>query len=218
MNTRVIIVDDHEIFSQGLRALLEKQANVEVVATASDGRQALKLVRDKRPDMVIMDASMPGMNGIEATKRIATEMPGIKLLCLSMHAEPRYVQGILEAGGNGYLLKECALEELESAIKVVMRGETFLSPAIAGVVVSALREHRTDARPSALSVLSQREREVLQLLAEGHKPRQIAEQLHLSAKTVATHREHIMEKLGIDNIAGLTKYAILEGLTSPDPQ
>jgi DNA-binding NarL/FixJ family response regulator len=170
------------------------------------------------PDVVVMDASMPEMNGIEATRRITGRAPQIRILCLSMHADPRFVEGVLEAGASGYLLKECSFEEVVRAIHAVERNRTYLSPDISGVVIDALRTRRSGTGRSAFTLLSDREREILQLLAEGHSPRHIAESLHLSIKTIATHREHVMDKLGIHNIAGLTKLALREGMTSPDPR
>jgi len=211
------LADDHELFAQGIRALLMEQSTCEVVGIATDGRQAVRMARELTPDLVIIDANMPGMNGIEATQRILHETPATRVICLSMHAETQYVLGLLEAGGSGYLLKECARDDLEQAIQEVMRGRTYLSSAIAGVVVDAVRAKNSRTETNARGVLSDREREVLQLLAEGRTPREIAALLHLSAKTVASHREHIGEKLGIKSIAGLTKYAIREGLTSADP-
>lgn len=214
---RIVLVDDHELFTQGIRALLAEQPKYKVVATATDGRQAVRIARELKPDLIIVDANMPGMNGLEATQRILHDTPTIRVICLSMHAETQYVLGLLEVGGSGYLLKECARDDLEQAIQQVMHGRIYLSPAITGVVVDAIRAKDTPAQPNARSLLSDREREVLQLLAEGRSPREIAALLHLSAKTIASHREHIAEKLGIKSIAGLTKYAIREGLTSADP-
>jgi DNA-binding NarL/FixJ family response regulator len=215
---RVLLADDHEVFLEGLRALLDSQRDLEVVGTCRDGRQAVDAARALSPDVVVMDAAMPEMNGMEATRRITERVPGIKIICLSMHAEPRFVEGVLDAGACGYLPKECPFEEVARAIRHVARNRTYLSPNIAGVVIDALRTRRSMAGCSAFERLSEREREILQLLAEGHAPRDIAERLHLSIKTVATHREHIMDKLGIHNIAGLTKFALLEGVTSPEPR
>jgi DNA-binding NarL/FixJ family response regulator len=216
--TRVLLADDHEVFVEGLLALLQGQPDMEVVAVCRNGRQAVEAALEHTPDVVVVDASMPEMNGIEATRRITQSVPGIKVLCLSMHAEPRFVEGALEAGASGYLLKEGPFEEVARAIRALARNRTWLSPDIAGVVVGALRTRRSPAGRSAFALLSEREREVLQLLAEGHAPRHIAQCLHVSVKTIATHREHVMDKLGIHNIAGLTKFALLEGVTSPDPR
>jgi len=211
---RILLADDHELFTEGMRALLDKNPQYQVVGTSSDGKIAVNMAAKLKPDVVLIDANMPNMNGIEATKRIVDDTPSVRVICLSMHAQTQYVVGLLEAGGVGYLLKECAKDELENAIGVVMLGSTYLSPSISGVVVDAIRVKSTGKVLSAQSTLTARELEVLQLLAEGHKTKEIAETLFLSAKTIATHRENIMEKLGINSIAGLTKYAIREGLTS----
>jgi len=214
---KILLVDDHKLFSQGIRALLAEQQHCTVVGIATDGRQAVRMARDLKPDLVIVDANMPGMNGVEATQRILQETPATRVICLSMHAETQYVIGLLEAGGSGYVLKECARDDLDQAIQEVMKGHTYLSPAIAGVVVEAMRDKSSRTEPNVRTLLTDREREVLQLLAEGRAPREIAALLHLSAKTIASHRDHISEKLGIKSIAGLTKYAIREGLTSAEP-
>lgn len=219
MSIRILLADDHAIFLQGLRALLEPEPDMEVIGESRDGREAVNAVRKLRPHVVIMDTSMPGMNGIEATRQIAAEAPEIKVLSLSMHAAPRFVERAMEAGASGYLLKDCAFDELVRAIQEVMANRTYLSPPIAGVVVDAMRRRKPRASsPSQFALLTDREREVLQLLAEGHTAKEIAARLSLSIKTIATHRQHIMDKLAIHNIAGLTKYAIQEGLTSAAPQ
>ena len=218
MTIRALLADDHQLFLDGLRALLAKQPGIEVVAEASDGREALSAARRLRPDVVIMDLSMPGLNGIEATRRISKRVPSARIICLSMHTEARFVEAALEAGAAGYLPKDCASEEMTAAIRAVSKGQTYLSPGVADVVVNVLRNRDVPARESAFDLLTDREREVLQLLAEGQSTKQLAAHLALSVKTVGTHREHIMQKLGIRSIAGLTKYAIREGLTSPEPR
>ncbi len=217
LSGRILLADDHSLFLNGLRALLERQPGLEVVGEAMDGRNAVTAALEKLPDVVIMDVSMPIMNGIEATRRITSELPAVKVLCLSMHAEARFVEGALEAGAAGYVLKECALEELLTAIRAVTGGQTYLSPAIAGTVVEALKTQRTRSHPSVFALLSEREREVLQLLAEGDSAKEIAARLNLSVKTVGTYRERMMTKLDIHSLAGLVKYAIQEGLTSSRP-
>jgi len=216
MASRVLIVDDHELFLSGLIALLENQPGLEVVGHAKDGRQAMRKARELKPDLVILDVSMPGLNGIEATRRITKEL-GMKALCLSMYAETRIVTAALEAGAQGYLTKDCELEELLRAIRTVMGGQTYLCPAVAGAMVNVLRNKQPLARPSADSVLTDREREVLQLVAEGYSTQEIAEKLCMSPKTVHTHRKHLQEKLHIRSVAGLTKYAVREGLASSEP-
>ncbi len=217
MSVRIVVADDHAIFVDGLRSLLDEQPGMEVVGEAREGSDAVKLTLEEKPDVVVMDLSMPGMNGIDATRQILAKRPGTKVLCLSMHAETRFVTAVLEAGASGYLLKECALEELLRAVEAVTAGQTYLSPAVAGPIVDAYRKHQAEEATGAFSALTDREREVLQLLAEGHSAKVIANRLRVSVKTVGTHREHVMRKLDIHNLAGLTKYAIREGLTSADP-
>ncbi len=213
MKKRLLLVDDHALFSASLRSLLEREQDFEVIGEADHGVAAVRQARLLRPDLVLVDLAMPGLNGIEATRRMTTEMTGIKVLALSMHSDPRFVEAALEAGAAGYLLKSCTFEELGLAIRTVLAGRAYLSPAIAGAVVDALRKRRP-AGATAATALTQREREVLQLLAEGHGTREIGCRLCMSPKTVHTHRKKIMEKLRIPSVAGLTKYAIQEGLTS----
>ncbi|MEE8583468.1 MAG: response regulator transcription factor [Acidobacteriota bacterium] len=214
MSIRILLVDDHEVFLDGLRALLDRQPDMEVVGDAKGGRRAVRLARQTLPQVVVMDASMPGLNGFEATRQIVAEVPEVKVLCLSMHSEERFVLAMLDAGASGYLLKECALEELVRAVRSVAANQVYLSPGIAGIVVEACRAGQHQDRASAFSLLTAREREVLQLIAEGHATKEIAAQLYLSVKTIGTHREHLMDKLKIHSVAGLTKYAIRQELTS----
>ncbi|MDH3694025.1 MAG: response regulator transcription factor [Gammaproteobacteria bacterium] len=213
VKTRVILADDHKIVLDGLRALLEKQPCVEIVDEVQDGLSALESTRKNHPDIVVMDSSMPEMNGIEATRRICSEIENVKVLSLSMHSENRFVLAALEAGASGYLLKDCASEELLLALRTIKSGQVYLSPAITRTALDGYKSIDTQ-RPTVFSILTEREREVLQLLAEGFATKEIAERLDLSLKTIGTHREHLMEKLEIHTIAGLTKYAIREGLTS----
>lgn len=217
MNQRILLADDHELFLKGLLALLESQPDLEVVGEAKNGREAFSKARELKPDLVILDISMPGLNGIEATRQI-TENLGLKTLCLSMYTENRFVTAALEAGASGYLVKDCELAELLRAIRSVLAGQTYLSPAVAGAVVDVFRNKETSEPPTAKPMLTDREREVLQLLAEGCSSREIADQLCISPKTVHTHRKHLQEKLHIKSVAGLTKYAIREGLTSDEPE
>ncbi len=213
--TRVLLVDDHRVLLDGLRAFLERQPGISVVGTAVDGLEALRIARDRMPHVVIMDVSIPGMKGIEATRRITAELKGIKVICLSMHSEKRFLAAALEAGAAGYLVKENSSEELVKAIRTVRQNMTYLSPTIAGTVVEDyIATRRSDSEASAFSTLTTREREVLQLIAEGRSTKEIAQRLRLSVKTISTHREHVMEKLGVRSLAGLTKYAIRQGLTS----
>ena len=214
MSIKVLLVDDHQIMLQGLRALLEKQPDMDVVAEAGEGRTALRLARDLAPDVVILDVAMPDLNGIETARMIIAERPDVKVIALSMHSDRRFVVEMLKAGASGYLLKDCALEDLVRAIRVVIANQTYLSPEVAGTVVEDYVRKSSLSDTSAFSVLTAREREVLQLLAEGMSTKQIASCLNVSAKTVETHRQHIMEKLDTHSIADLIKYAVREGLTS----
>lgn len=217
MGIRIIIADDHQILRQGLKTLLEKEPDMEVVAEAEDGRKTVTLVREFIPHVVIMDVNMPDLNGIEATRQILSEYPEMKVIALSMHADRRFVINMLKAGAHGYLLKDCAFEELAQAIRLVMGSKTYLSPGVAEIVVKDY-VHRTPSPPqTAFSVLTAREREVLQLMAEGKSTNQIGALLHINVKTVETHRQQIMHKLGMRSVAELTKYAIREGLTSLEP-
>ncbi|MFT5137724.1 MAG: DNA-binding NarL/FixJ family response regulator [Arenicella sp.] len=214
MKIRVILADDHQIIREGLASLLENQADMQIIEQASDGLQAVRLSLELSPDLVIMDLTMPGMNGIEATHRITSELPQTKVLCLSAHSDTGFVSDVIDAGASGYLLKDCAFEELVNAIRIVIGNQCYLSPEIAGTLVEAYKAQRSDSDSSAFSMLTQREREVVQLLAEGQTTKEIAQRLQRSVKTIATHREHLMTKLNLDSLAALTKYAIREGLTT----
>lgn len=214
MSIKIILADDHKITRQGLCSLLDKQPDMEVVAEAEEGRTAVRLALELAPDVIIMDVSMPDLNGIEAARKIAAECPEVNIVALSMHSDSLFVTEMLKSGAAGYLLKDCAFEELERAIRTVMAGKTYLSPAISGVVVNDYLQRLSKADFSATEVLTGREREVLQLLAEGKSTKQIALKLHISAKTVETHRRQIMDKLDIHTVAELTKYAIRKGFTS----
>ncbi len=214
MKTKIVIADDHQIVRQGLATLLAKEPDMEVVAEADTGRQVVQLVEELSPQVVIMDVNMPDLNGIEATRQILANFPETKIIALSMHADRRFVVNMLKAGACGYLLKDCAFEELAGAIRLVMANKTYLSPGVSDIVIKDYVQGLSSPRSSAFSVLTAREREVLQLMAEGKPTSQIAELLHISVKTVETHRQQIMHKLGIHSIAELTKYAIREGLTS----
>lgn len=217
MGIRIILADDHAIVRHGLNKLIQQQKDMEVIAQAADGHSTVELTRELSPDIVIMDIGMPDLNGIDATSQIIHEFPQVKIIGLSMHSGKKFVIEMLKAGASGYLLKDCALEELTTAINVVASGKTYLSPSITDVVVENYVRHSQKKESSAFSLLSQREREVLQLMAEGETTKQIGLKLHISPKTVEGHRLRIMEKLNMDSVAKLTKYAIQEGLTSPEP-
>ncbi len=211
MAIRVMVADDHTIMREGLKNLLNRQSGIEVVAEAEDGRQALELARQTPLDVIIMDVSMKELNGIEATRQILESRPGVKVIALSMHADKRYVAGMFDAGAAAYLLKDCDLGELVQAVRAVAANRSYICTAISGTVIrDYLRQMKQQPEPP----LSLREREILQLLAEGRATKQIAATLKVSVKTVETHRQRIMEKLGIFSIAELTKYAIREGLTT----
>ena len=214
MGVRIILAEDHRITREGLVNLLQERSDMEVVGEAENGREAVKLASELSPDLVIMDVTMPDLNGIDATRIITSGSNNTKVIALSMYSDKQFVQGMIQAGASGYLLKDCAFEELVAAIQAVMQGDTYLSPGIAGIVVQDYLTKLTTDRSSADTVLTAREREVLQLIAEGNSTKEIAARLSVSVKTVETHRRQIMEKLGIFSIAELTKYAIREGLTS----
>jgi len=216
MAIRVLLTDDHQLFRQGLRSMLANDAGIEVIGEAASGRAAVQLARQLVPNVVIIDISMPDLNGIDATRRIKERSPGIQVLALSAHADRRFVAHVLAAGASGYLLKDCAFAELAGAIRTVAAGQTYLSPRVAGIVVEGYVARAAAGAPAG-PALSAREREVLQLLAEGRSTKQIATQLHTSISTIETHRRHIMQRLGLFSVAELTKYAVREGLTSPEP-
>jgi two-component system response regulator NreC len=214
MTIKIVLADDHQIVRHGIRSLLLAEPDMRVVAEADNGRAVMRLVKEVSPDVVIMDISMPGLNGIEATRQIMAECSGVKIIALSMHSDSLFVLNMLKAGASGYLLKDCALEELVKAMRTVVDHKTYLSPAISDVVIKDFISGWCGTNSSAFSVLTAREREVLQLMAEGRTTNQIAECLCVSVKTVESHRKQIMNKLGIHSVAELTKYAIRQGLTS----
>ncbi len=209
---RILIADDHTLVRAGLTSLIARLPEMEVVAEAADGRQALRLVRDLQPDIVLMDIAMPGLNGLESAERIHGIHPKIKIIILSMHASEEYVAQALKAGASGYLLKDAATAELEMALKSVSMGQFYLSPAISRQVV----DNFLRGGPTGLDLLTPRQREILQLIAEGKGTRDIAETLHLSVKTVETHRAQLMERLDIHDVAGLIRYALKKGLITAD--
>jgi RNA polymerase sigma factor (sigma-70 family) len=220
---QVLIADDHNLVRAGLRLLLENLAGVQVVAEAADGRETLQKIKAHQPDVVLMDIAMPGLNGLEVTARVSKEFPMVRVIILSMHANEEYVLRALRAGAAGYLLKDAAPAELEIAIKSAARGEIYLTPAISKPVIEGYVQ-RTSAQVEAggeevlfpFDRLTPRQREVLQLVAEGHSTKEIAQLLNVSVKTVETHRTQIMERLNIHDVAGLVRYAIRTGLVTPE--
>jgi two-component system response regulator NreC len=214
MRTRILLADDHQIMRQGLIALLGKHPSMQVIAEAENGIQTLEIARREKPDVIIMDIAMPDINGIEVTRQLKAELADIKIIALSMHADRRFVTEILKAGASGYVLKQSAFEDLVTAIKAVMMNRKFLSADILDAVVDDYVSQLSKADYEAYRQLSDRERQVLQLLAEGNSTKEIAYKLRVSVKTVESHRQNIMTKLGIHSLPGLTKFAIREGLTS----
>ena len=214
MSIRILLADDHKMFREGLRALIEKQPGMEIIDEVENGRKAVQLVRDLLPDVIIMDIAMPNLNGIEATRQIVAKIPSVKVIALSMHSDKRFVVEMLKAGASGYLLKDCAFEELAHAIRAVRVNKTYLSTEIADIMIKDYVRLFPKTKLSVSSILTPRQREVLQLLSEGKTTGQIAQDLQVSVKTIETYRQQIMDKLDIHSIAELTKYAIREGLTS----
>jgi two-component system response regulator NreC len=210
---RVLLADDHRMLREGIRALLERQEDIQVVGEAADGREAVRLTTQLCPDVVVMDVSMPMLNGIEATRQIRRDCPDVRVLILTVHESEEYVAQLLVAGASGYIIKRAAGDELVSAIRAVQQGEAFLYPSIARVVIEDyVRRLQAGTGLSAQEVLTDREREVLQLIAEGYTNREIADLLHLSIKTVQNHRSKIMNKLDLHDRGELIKYAIQQGI------
>jgi two-component system response regulator NreC len=218
VSIKILLVDDHKIMRDGLRSLLDSQPGMQVIAEAVSGREAMRLALDKRPDVVIMDIDMPDLGGIEATRQMCAALPEVKVIGLSIHSEKHYVVNMLRAGASGFLSKDCPFDELAQAIKAVVSNHTYLSSGISEVMIDDYMRGIPLNESSAFSVLTPREREVLQLIAEGWTTKEMASQLNVSAKTVDTHRRQIMDKLKLRSIADLTKYAVQEGLTSARPK
>jgi DNA-binding NarL/FixJ family response regulator len=213
MPIRVLIADDHSVVAEGLRHLVEAERDIEVVACVGDGREAVQQARDTQPDVVLMDLSMPELNGADATRAILQRDPKCRVIVLSMYSQREYVRRALKAGAAGYVVKRSAAKEVVEAIRAVHAGQRYLSPRVADVV---LEDYSDEKQDDPLTRLSAREREVLQLLAEGRTGAQIAERLSLSQKTVETYRARLVEKLGIRDLAGLVRFAIQKGLVSLD--
>jgi RNA polymerase sigma factor (sigma-70 family) len=213
---RIVLAEDHTLVRAGLRTLLHQLDRVTVVGEAADGREAVELAKAHKPDMILMDISMPGLNGIDATRQVKKELPGVRVVILSMHSSEEHVMQALRAGASGYLLKESAPLELELALQAVGSGETYLSPPISRQVIEGYMQRVADTTQDALANLSVRQREILQLVAEGNSSKEIARRLELSVKTVETHRAQLMDRLQIRDVAGLVRFAIRTGLISSD--
>ena len=211
----ILLADDHTLVRAGIRALVEKFPIVKVVGEAKDGREALRLVKERKPDVILMDVAMPGLNGLEATARVSKEFPNVKVIILSMYANEEYVRAAVNAGAVGYLVKRSAAAELEQAITAVARGEKYFSPLVSAYVKGVRAGHPTADR-SPIERLTPRQREILQLIAERHTTKDIAVILNISVKTVETHRAQLMERLGIHDVPGLVRCAIRAGLASLD--
>jgi len=212
---KVLLVDDHTIVRKGIRSLLDGEANIEVVGEAENGREAVEKVGQLSPNIVLMDSTMPLLNGLEATRQIEKRFPDVKVLILTMHTNEEYILQFLQAGAAGYLVKQSAPQDLVSAIRAVTQGDYFLSPSISKTVIEELvRHNKPDPVEDSYNTLTDREREVLQLIVEGFSNKEIAEQLHISLKTVGVHRINLMHKLNVHNVTELTKYAIRKGIIS----
>ena len=212
---RILLVEDHALVRAGMKALLQKIEGTEVIADMGGGLEAVKYVQTDTPDLILMDIAMPGLNGLDATARIVKESPDMRVILLSMHANEEYLRQALQVGASGYLLKGADLAELELALRTVARGERYLTPAVAKYAIEAYRE-KSEGPAGPLAKLSMRQREILQLIAEGHTTKDIAQRLNVSVKTVETHRAQLMERLEIHDVPGLVRFAIRVGLIQPD--
>ncbi len=216
MGIRIILAEDHGLIREGIFSMFEKNKDYDVISMAKNGREAVRQVRDLKPDIVIMDISMPELNGIEATRIIKSEFPSVEVIALSAHCDKSHIMQMLKAGARGYILKDSVFEELVMAVCQVYGGEIFLGRLVSEIVVKDYISIVTEAKTGCLDGLTSREREVLQLIAEGNKTSNIAKELNVSVKTVETHRQRIMKKLNIFSVANLTRVAIMEGLTTLD--
>jgi len=214
MTIKIILADDHNVLREGLKSLLNQQQDFEVIGEADNGQEAVRLAKKLEPDIMVLDIGMPNMNGIQATQHIVAEVPDTKVLALSMHSDHQFVVKMLQAGASGYMLKDCAYEELISAVRDINAGKFYLSKDVTGVVINNYINMIQAVDAVSHPTLTSRERETLQLIAEGKSTAETANLLNVSPKTIETHRKNMMDKLDIHNIADLTKYAVREGLTS----
>jgi len=212
---RILLVDDHGLLRAGMRALLEDMPGVAVISECGNGLEALEIVRRELPDIVLLDISLPGLNGLEVAKQLSLAHPEVRVLMLSMHEGPEYVARALRSGASGYLLKDSAFDELATAIEALLSGRTYLCSALDPEIIARFADS-AQRNESALEVLTPRQRQILQLIAEGHGPREISTELNVSVKTVESHRAQLMERLGIHNVPGLVRFAIRVGLVSPE--
>lgn len=216
MPIRVLIVEDHNLMRQGLVSLLKKEADIDVVGEAENGQQAVDLAESLEPDLIVMDIGLPELNGLDASKIILGKKPDIQILGISMHTEYRFVMRALRVGVRGYLSKNCAYSDLCVAIRVIMEGQMYLSPSVTKIVMENTLSRMPDEEATLISSLNDRERRVLQYVAEGKASKQIARLMYISENTVTKYRQSIMKKLGLTNVADLTKFALREGLTTID--
>ena len=212
-SVKILIADDHKILRDGLESLLQKEPTFDVIGTAGNGPEAIKLTDELQPDVLILDIGMPEMNGIDVAQQVGRDFPDVRVIGLSVHTDPLYVERMFQNGAVGYLPKDCAAEELCAAIRKVMSGSTYIGKSLSDTILRRFVAGSTRERPEPIDQLSVRERQVLQLLAEGHSAKESAERLKISAKTIEVHRKNIRQKLGISSIAELTKYAIRMGIT-----
>ncbi len=211
---RLLLAEDHEVMREALHALLDSNDEVAVVGDASNGREVMVLAGKTAPDVVVMDINMPELNGIDATRQLTATFPNLKVIGLSIHVDGRMVSEMLKAGAQGYVSKSSGSRELLAAIRAVVAGKMYVSPEVMGDFVET--RNRADGEPGVFAALSSREREVLQLIAEGHSTKEIGDKLCLSVPTIHTHRQHVMQKLNARSVADLVRYAIREGIVSPD--
>ena len=216
MKIKILLTDDHKILRNGMRSMIDKEPDLEVVGEAENGITAVQMACDLNPDVVIMDIALPGINGVDATREILSKAPEIKVLALSTYSEKQFIFAMLKAGALGYLVKDCAFEELVSAVRSVVENKIYIAPKVLNIVVKEYLNHKSEELPKDDIQLTPRERDVLRLITKGRNTKEVASELYVSAKTIETHRQNIMNKLGIHNVAELTLYAVQIGLITLD--